>query len=101
MPRQVTEEKQSMPVLNTIRQEVFCHLVSEGRTYTEAAVSAGYSKRSASCLGSQLMHQTHIRQRVLELRAARPETTRESVLAALAVEGALIPTSLVNGERVG
>jgi phage terminase small subunit len=76
-----------MPVLNTLRQEVVCRLVSEGKTYTHAAVAAGYSKRSASCLGSQLMHQTHIRHRVLELRAAKPETTRESVMSALVGEG--------------
>lgn len=82
-----------MPILNTIRQEIFARLVSEGRTYTQAAVTAGYSKRSASCQASQLMQQRKIRDRVTELQQARPAITRESVLAMLADEGALNPVS--------
>jgi phage terminase small subunit len=82
-----------MPVLNTLRQEVFARIVAEGRTYTEAAVVAGYSRRSASCLGSQLMKQRQIRERVTELKEAKPAITRESVLSALAAEGFLSPIS--------
>jgi phage terminase small subunit len=87
-----------MPVLNTLRQKVFCRLVSEGRTYTEAAVSAGYSKRSASCLGSQFMKQRQIRERVSELKRSRPQTTRESVVAALALQGVLITIGATSSE---
>lgn len=82
-----------MPVLNTLRQEVFARLVSEGHSYTTAAGEAGYSKRSAACLGSQLMKQRQVRDRVVELKQARPAITRESVLAMLADEGVISPIS--------
>jgi phage terminase small subunit len=83
-----------MPVLNTLRQEVFARLVSEGRTYTQAALAAGYSRRSASCLGSQLMKQRQICERVSELKRVRPQTTRESVVSALLAEGVFFRSEL-------
>jgi Terminase small subunit len=57
-----------MANISTIKQEVFAQEVAAGRSHREAAIHAGYSQHSASCLGSQLMNKPRVRARVLELR---------------------------------
>jgi phage terminase small subunit len=86
-----------MPILSTLRQETFARNVAEGNSYRKAAVAAGYSVRSASCLGSQLMRQPAVAGRVRELKAARPRMpiTRESVLEHLAGTAAATERAVV------
>jgi Terminase small subunit len=57
-----------MSNVSTIKQEVFAQEVAAGRSHREAAISAGYSHHSASCLGAQLMKKPRVLARVLELR---------------------------------
>lgn len=56
-----------MPMLRP-RRERFAEGLAAGKTYKEAAELAGYSARSATCLGSQLAKEPEIVQRVTELR---------------------------------
>jgi phage terminase small subunit len=50
------------------RQEKFVREVVAGKSHREAAICAGYSQKSASCLGSQLMSKPRVRARILELK---------------------------------
>jgi len=70
--------------LNT-RQEAFASAVAQGKTHREAALSAGYSARSATCLGSQLVKQKRVAERIEELRGKRLGAlrTREAILGQL------------------
>jgi phage terminase small subunit len=54
----------------TIRQLTFAENVARGKSNREAAIAAGYSARSAGCLGSQLAKQARIAERIQELRRA-------------------------------
>ncbi|MGI9073368.1 MAG: terminase small subunit [Bryobacteraceae bacterium] len=62
--------------------------MARGKTNRQAALAAGYSPRSAGCSGSQLIRQSHVAQRIQELRSAGalhspPCITPEIVLAQL------------------
>lgn len=71
-----------MPNLNP-RQETFAVYVASGKAHKQAAALAGYSARSAGCLGAQLAKLPHVAARIAELRDARAKSveTRESMLA--------------------
>jgi hypothetical protein len=58
-----------MTALNK-RQEQFAQAIFEGKTKKEAAIQAGYSAKSASCIGSEPVRMPKIRARVEELQDA-------------------------------
>jgi phage terminase small subunit len=58
-----------MTALNK-RQEQFAQALFEGKTKKEAAIQAGYSPKSASCLGSELARMPKIRARLEQLQEA-------------------------------
>jgi hypothetical protein len=74
-----------MRVFLNPKQELFAQKIAEGLSNSEAARVAGYSARSARCLGSQLIKRQKIRERIQELRQERETDaiTREAVLAEL------------------
>lgn len=92
-----------MPVLSTLRQETFARNVAAGKTFRHAAIQAGYSQRSASCLGSQLMKQPGIAARVRELKAAQPRApiTRDTVLRQLADQEQSAEHAVIIHDAVG
>jgi phage terminase small subunit len=67
------------------RQERFAQAIFEARSKKEAAILAGYSEKSAGCIGSELARMPKIRARIDELREAdrRAARTRDTVLARL------------------
>jgi phage terminase small subunit len=72
----------------TLRQLTFAENVARGKSNRDAALAAGYSARSASCLGSQLVKQAEVAKRIEELRsagafAAPPAVTPELILQRL------------------
>ena len=73
-----------MTGLNT-KQEQFAQAIFQGKTKREAAILAGYSPKSAGCIGSELARLPKIRSRIEELREAdrRAARTRDTVLARL------------------
>jgi Terminase small subunit len=90
-------------VLSTIKQEIFSRSVAEGHTYTEAARRAGYSAKSACCIGSQLARQPRIAQRVAELRQV--QRSRQNAPGVAVVDAAgntvgYIPVISISGTRV-
>lgn len=60
-----------MPELKNEKHERFCQAYLIELNYTKAAVSAGYSERSAASQGSALMKNHEILARVRELRKER------------------------------
>lgn len=65
------------------RKELFARAVADGKTNREAAILAGYSERSATCLGSQLARQSRVAERIRELRdySVKPVRTSDTVVA--------------------
>ncbi len=60
------------------QQENFAVLVAGGETYTQAAITAGYSARTARVQGGQLRRLPHIDARIRELKSL---ATGEAVLS--------------------
>jgi phage terminase small subunit len=57
-------------MLTTFRQEIFCQNVAKGSRHKDAAIAAGYSQRTASCIGAQLAKMPLVAARIQELRQA-------------------------------
>jgi phage terminase small subunit len=73
-----------MYLLNA-QQEQFAAAVAQGKSHREAAILAGYSLKSATCLGSQLAKRANVAERIVELREQRLRAlrTRETILGQL------------------
>jgi len=56
-------------ILENAKHEIFCRLVANRKTQTEAARDAGYSPERCSVTASDLMRRDDIRARILELKA--------------------------------
>jgi hypothetical protein len=59
-----------MTVLDNPRYECFARLRAEGKSGAEAAIGAGYSKRSSRTQGARLFANDNVRARISELQAA-------------------------------
>ena len=59
-----------MTVLSNPRYELFARLRAEGKSGAQAAIGAGYSKRSSRTQGARLFANDNVRARILELQAA-------------------------------
>jgi len=57
-----------MPSIPDPKQELFSRFVAEGKTRKEAAISAGYSAKSAASIGSRLSKKFNISQRIQEVQ---------------------------------
>lgn len=76
--------KSFMSRLSTFRQEEFAKAVAQGQSYSQAARTAGYSRRSCGTLGSELAREPRIAARIRELEvAAANNIPSESILAHL------------------
>ena len=70
-----------MPSLTEPKLELFARFVAEGQSHKEAAISAGYSNKSASAIGSRLAKKVNVSQRISELHeAAATLSVQRSVL---------------------
>ena len=56
-------------MLKNSKHEIFAQKVAEGKTYTEAALLAGYSEKAARFQGSKLATNRNIAARIDELKA--------------------------------
>jgi len=53
------------------RQEAFCQRYAEGENATQAAIAAGYSPRNAKRQAHRLIHDTEIRERIMEIKRSK------------------------------
>lgn len=67
----------------TPRQEAFVLQYLVDLNATQAAIRAGYSKRSASAIGVALLGKTHVREAVETARARRAEQVERTALDVL------------------
>jgi phage terminase small subunit len=70
------------------RQEQFVQALFEGKTKKEAAIAAGYSAKSAGCIGSELARMPKIRARVEELQEADRRAKRTQAIVFDRLRGA-------------
>lgn len=72
------------------KQQVFCDEYLVDLNATQAAIRAGYSKKTAEWIGPQLLVKTHVSARISELmeaRSSRTQITADNVLRELAKLG--------------
>lgn len=86
--------------LNSRKQELFAQAVVRGISHKQAAIEAGYSERSASAIGAQLMKRPKVSERIRELRE-HPPTKRSPGQQAVTITdakgttlGVFIPAAL-------
>ena len=85
-PKQLATGKRNQKDHVTPRQEVFCQEYIIDLIATQAAIRAGYSKRTAGSQGDRLLKKVKIQQRIKNLqseRAKRTEITSDRVLEEL------------------
>ena len=74
----------------TPKQELFCKEYLVDLNATQAAIRAGYSKKTASRIAIELLHKTHVSDRVTALqqkRAEKVEITADKIVSELAKMG--------------
>ena len=67
----------------TGRQAAFALLYLDAPTAREAAIAAGYSRRSAANQACRLLRRPEVRRRIMELRSQRFWARRDASLAPL------------------
>jgi hypothetical protein len=93
-----------MKLLN-FRRERFARRVAAGMSHRQSAIEAGFSPRSASALGSQLVKFHSVSERIRELRHSRQKAAAHSsrIKAEMHVSDAIEPTLCFDsaGQAVG
>ena len=90
-----------MPLLN-LRREKFARGVAVGQSHRKAGLAAGFSRRSVSCLGAQLVRYHRVTERMSELRKSRQKAAQHSdrIKAQLNVPNEIESTPLFNADGV-
>jgi Terminase small subunit len=73
--KEAAGHSQSEEALKDLRHEAFARYVVEGKSHREAAILAGFSKKSASSQGSQLAKRLNIAKRIQFLQGQVAENT--------------------------
>lgn len=88
----------------TPKQERFCEEYLVDLNVTQAAIRAGYSKKTAYRIGAELLQKTHVSNRISELRSQqskRTEITADRVIAELAAIAFADRTELAKVDKSG
>jgi len=90
-----------MPLLN-LRREKFARGVAVGQSHRKAGLAAGFSRRSVSCLGAQLVRYHRVTERMSELRKSSQKAAQHSdrIKAQLNVPNEIESTPLLNADGV-